>query len=236
MHRLFKFSLFLLAIYFSFLGEISFGYGAEPAIIEGKIVDIAGNPLKNAEVYVFDSPDVKRPADFISNRSAGDGRYRVQLPSGNYWAVAIFRKSGSRFGPLGSNDKHSGEPVAVTISAGDSRVLDFVVMNLREAARKHQKKSSDLIRISGRILDAKGNPVSMAYAMAHSNKQFKDMPEYLSAWTDESGFYELYLEPGKYFLGASVGFPPGNGYNLYLDQQFTGDAEQVELIADYEEK
>jgi hypothetical protein len=235
MQRLFKFVFFLTLLIFG-LVQTPGASAAQSGFLEGKILDISGNPVKNAEVYVFDSPDVKRPADFISNRSGVDGGYRVQLPSGNYWAVAILRKGGSRFGPLGSNDKHSGEPMAITLAAGDSHSMDFTVVNLREAARKHQKKSADLIRITGRIVDAKGKPVSMAYAMAHKSKQFGAMPDYLSAWTDDSGIYELYLEPGKYFLGASVGFPPGNGYNLYLDQQFTTDTEKVRLVAEYEKK
>ncbi len=226
--------LFLAAIIF-FLGQLSYLHAGQPGILEGRILDISEEPVRNAEVYVFDSPDVKRPADFISNRTTEDGRYSVKIPSGNYWGVAIFRESGERFGPLGSKDKHSGDSVALEIAAGDSRSMDFTVMNLREAALKHKKRSEELIKVTGRIVNKSGAPVQMAYAMAHKMQQFGNLPDYISAWTDELGVYTLYLPPGRYFLGASVGFPPQNGYYLYLDQQFVGDTAELDIVVDKEE-
>jgi hypothetical protein len=234
LYRLQKVRIFSLASIIFFFGQLPYLYAGQPGILEGKILDIFEEPIRNAEVYVFDSPDVKRPADFISNRTIEDGRYSVKIPSGNYWAVAIFRESGARFGPLGSNDKHSGDSVAIEIAAGGSRSMDFTVMNLREAAMKHKKRSEELIKVTGRIVNKSGAPVQMAYAMAHKMQQFGNLPDYISAWTDEQGVYTLYLPPGRYFLGASVGFPPKNGYNLYVDQQFVGDTEKIDLVVDKE--
>ena len=230
--RLKKMRIFFLVSIIFFFGQLSYLHAGQPGFLEGRILDISEESVRNAEVYVFDSPDVKRPADFISNRTAEDGRYRVQLPSGNYWAVAIFRQSGARFGPLGLSDKHSGDAVALEIAAGGTRSIDFKVMNLREAARQHQKRSDELIKVTGRVVDKSGAPVQMAYAMAHKMQQFGKFPDYISVWTDEQGGYTLYLPPGRYFLGALVGFPPKHDYNLYLDQQFTGDTEKVDLIVD----
>ena len=232
MCRLRKMRFFLLAGIVFFLGYAPHVFAGQAGYLEGKIIDISEKPVKNAEVYIFDSPDVKRPADFISNRTTEDGRYKVQLPTGNFWAVAIFRQGGGRFGPLGTNDKHSGDPVALKITASGSLSMDFMVVNLREAARKHQKKNAELIKVTGKIVDKSGNPVQLAYAMAHKMQQFGSMPDHVSAWTDEHGGYELYLPPGRYFLGASVGFPPKNDYILNLDQQFIGDTEKVDLIVD----
>ena len=231
-----KVRIFFLASIIFFFGQLSYLYAGQTGFLEGRILDISEQPVKNSEVYVFDSPDVKRPADFISNRTVEDGLYSVQLPSGNYWAVAIFRKGGGRFGPLGPSDKHSGDPVAFEITAGGSRSMDFMVMNLREAARKHEKRSDELIKVTGRVVNQSGAPVQIAYAMAHKMQQFGNLPDYISAWTDEQGTYTLYLPPGRYFLGASVGFPPKNDYNLYLDQQLIGDTEKVDLIVDYQKQ
>lgn len=227
-----KVRIFFLALIIFFLGQLSYLYAGQPGILEGRILDIFEEPVRNAEVYVFDSPDVKRPTDFISNRTTEDGRYSVKIPSGNYWAVAIFRESGARFGPLGSNDKHSGDPVALEIADGGSRSMDFTVMNLREAAMQHKKRSEELIKVTGRIVNKSGDSVQMAYAIAHGQQQFGSLPDYISAWTDEQGGYTLYLPPGKYFLGALVGYPPKYDYKLYVDQQFTGDTEKVDLIVD----
>ena len=186
--------------------------------------------MAEAEVYIFDSPDVKRPADFISNRTGPEGSFRVQLPPGNYWAVAVLRRSGERFGPLAYGDKHSGEAIAFELGAGIRRHMDFVVVNLREAARRHQKKSAELIRVTGTIRDGAGKPAPMAYAMAHPMPQFKTLPAFISPWSDAGGGYALYLEPGRYYLGAALGFPPQDGYNLKTVHQFTGDTAGVDLV------
>jgi hypothetical protein len=193
-----KVRIFFLAAIIFFLGQLPYLYAGQPGILEGRILDIYEEPVRNAEVYVFDSPDVKRPADFISNRTTEDGRYSVKIPSGNYWAVAIFRESGARFGPLGSKDKHSGDSVAIEIAAGDSRAMDFNVMNLREAAMQHKKRSEELIKVTGRIVNRSGAPVQMAYAMAHGQQQFGILPDHISAWTDDKGEYA----GGGYWISA----------------------------------
>ncbi|UCD65957.1 MAG: carboxypeptidase regulatory-like domain-containing protein [Deltaproteobacteria bacterium] len=231
-YQLQRLVIFFLAFFVIFSGQFSLLLAAEPGVLEGRILNIEEEPVMNAEVYIFDSPNVKRPADFISNRTGEDGRYQVQLPQGNYWAVGVFRQGGGRFGPLAYGDKHSGEAVALEVAAGVKRNMDFTVVNLREAARKHQKKSADLIKVSGKLRHEYGGPAAMAYAMAHKMEQFGTLPDYISAWTDEKGEYVLYLPPGRYYLGASVGFPPKHGYNLYLDQQFIDDVENLDLIVD----
>ncbi len=205
---------------------------AEPGVLQGQVFDIDGGAVAEAEVYIFDSPDVKRPADFISNRTGPDGSFRVQLPPGNYWGVAVLRRSGGRFGPLAYGDKHSGEPIVFELGAGIRRHMDFVVVTLREAARRHQKKSAELIRITGTIRDGAGKPAPMAYAMAHPMPQFKTLPAYISSWGEAGGGYTLYLEPGRYYLGAALGFPPQDGYNLSSVHQFTGDTAGVDLVLD----
>ena len=74
---------------------------AENFLFRGQIVDTADRPVSGAEVYVFDSKNTKRPADFISNRTDADGSFRVELPPGKYWTLAIMRRNGATFGPLG---------------------------------------------------------------------------------------------------------------------------------------
>lgn len=230
--RVLAVTVFILA----FMGMLSWQMAplsaAETGVLQGRILDIFEEPVAGAEVYFFDTPDSKRPADFISNRTLEDGRYLVKLPPGEYWAVAIFRKDGGRFGPLGPRDKHSGDPVVFEIAAAAPRSLDFMVLNLREAARKHEKKSAELIKVTGRVVSQSGEPVQMAYAMAHKMEQFGSLPDYISAWTAAQGDYTLYLPPGRYYLGASLGFPPKHGYNLKVEQQFTGDTEKVDLVVE----
>jgi len=204
-------------------------------IFKGQIVDTANKPVAGAEVYVFDSANIKRPADFISNRTSGDGFFMVEAPPGQYWTMAIMRISGATFGPLGKNDKHSGEPIEIDSGGKNELIKDFTVMNLQEAAWLNKKRSETVIKISGRIIDENGIPVEMAYALADDLK-FADMPKYLSIWTDFNGNYELYLPKGKYFMGASRDFPVKSDYRFTKELDLVDDKEGIDLIIGTPEK
>lgn len=198
-------------------------------VFRGQIVDTANRPVSGAEVYIFDSSDVKRPADFISNRTGKDGLFRVELPPGLYWTMAVKRRSGKTFGPLGINDKHSGEPQEIELTAKQEATRDFTVMDLREAARASQKRSETIIRISGKVVTANGIPVKMAYVMADSHQKFGPLPHYLSTWTEADGRYVLFLPKGKFFIGANKDFPPADGYVLPKEVEFNIDTDGVDL-------
>lgn len=202
---------------------------AENLVFRGQIVDTANKPVAGAEVYVFDSNNVKRPADFVSNRTGNDGYFRVEVVPGRYWAMAIMRTSGASFGPLGKDDKHSGEPIEIDV-AGHEFIADFTVMDLREAARANQKRSETVVKISGHIRDEDGLPVEMAYALADQHRQFGDMPQYLSVWTGIDGRYVLFVPQGKFFIGASKDFPPPSDYTLTKEVDFKSDTADVDLI------
>lgn len=203
---------------------------AENFVFKGQIVDTANKPVVGAEVYVFNSANVKRPADFISNRTGGDGYFRVELPPGHYWTMAIMRVSGASYGPLGKDDKHSGETIEIDSAGKTEFIKDFTVMDLREAARANQKRSETVIKISGRILNNEGLPVEMAYALADPQRKFGEMPLYLSLWTGAEGRYVLFLPKGKFFIGASKDFPPKSDYSLTKEVDFTRDTAGVDLI------
>lgn len=199
-------------------------------IFRGQVVDTANNPVSGAEVYVFDSVNVKRPADFISNRTAVDGYYRVELPAGHYWTMAVKRSSGATFGPLGKDDKHSGEPVDISPDGKKDLIRDFTVMDLREAARANRKRSASVFRISGRIFNKEGRPVKMAYVIADKKRQPIEMPRYFSTWTGEDGLYVLYLPEGSFFMGAFRDFPPTSDYIDLKEVGFKGDTEGNDLV------
>ena len=206
------------------------GQAEDNFIFRGQIVDTANNPVAGAEVYVFDSNKVKRPADFISNRTVTDGFFKVELPQGHYWVMAIMRVSGGSFGPLGKDDKHSGEPIEIGSAGKAELIKDFTVMDLREAARANQKRSETVYKISGRILNAAGLPVTMAYALADSHRQLGDVPRYLSTWTESDGRYVLFLPKGKYYIGGAKDFPLKSDYIPSKEVDFTKDTEGVDLI------
>ncbi len=203
---------------------------AENFVFRGQIVDTANKPVGGAEVYVFNSADVKRPADFISNRTGADGYFRVELPPGHYWTMAIMRVSGASFGPLGKDDKHSGETIEIDSAGKKELSKDFTIMDLREAARANQKRSETVIKISGRILNPDGLPVEMAYVLADPQRKFGEIPQYLSIWTGAEGRYVLFLPKGKFFIGASKDFPPNSDYFFTKEVDFARDTAGVDLI------
>lgn len=204
--------------------------GAADFVLHGVVADVDGRPLAGAEVALYRGKNVKKPADFASSPTAADGAYSVTVPAGQYWAVAVLRKGEKRFGPLDLGDKHSGEAVEVVIGPETELKRDFTVMDLREAARQNQKKNSDLLRLSGRILDQDGKPVAMAYALADKGQRFKEMPAYLSAWSDPSGGYLFFLPKGRYYLGAATGYPPDPEQPLSKEVTLSGDLEGVDLV------
>lgn len=208
------------------LAELSSAGGA---ILHGRILDIDDKPVAGAEVYAFDSANVKRPANFISSRTSDDGEYRISLGPGRYWTVAIFRKGGGRFGPLGIEDKHSGDPVVLELGEDAQVSRDFTVFDLREAARKHRKKSEDLMLVRGTIVDAAGRLSDMAYAMAGAKQRIGEVPDSLSAWTGGDGAFEMYLPKGTFYIGASQEFPPEKGFVLPMQIEISGDVRNVVL-------
>lgn len=220
----------MTVLFFLLLWTPTQALAEENFVFRGQIVDTANNPVAGAEVYVFDSANIKRPADFISNRTSADGYFRVEIPPGHYWTMAIMRVSGASFGPLGKDDKHSGEPVEIDSAGKNEFSKDFTVMDLREAARANQKRSETVIKISGRILNDAGLPVKMAYVLADQRQKFGALPQYLSIWTEADGRYVLFLPKGKFFIGASKDFPPESDYSVTKEVNFVNDTEGVDLI------
>ena len=179
---------------------------ADTFTLQGKITSLGGDPVAEAEVYLYASKNTRRPADFISPKSGSSGTYRMVLPQGSYWAVARI-KTGERFGPLMPGDRHSGEPVRISPEGDGELTQDFTVADMQELAQKREKSREELIELSGTITDADGKGVAGAYVYARTGLLTATLPEYISAWTDESGRYRLKLPPGHYYLGSATIFP-----------------------------
>ena len=180
---------------------------ADTFVLEGRISSISGEPVADAEVYLYVGANTRRPADFISAKTDRNGAYRMVVPRAGYWAVARVKK-GERYGPLMPGDRHSGEPVRVTPDDEPTVAQDFTVADLRELAQQRKKSLEELAELAGRVLDREGKGVADAYVYARTNRLTLTMPEYFSAWTDREGRYRLLLPPGHYFLGIAREFPP----------------------------
>ena len=207
----------------------------DSGVLKGRITDAAGRPAEGVVVSLYNSPDTKRVAEFISAPTEKDGRYRVDASPGNYWVVARLKKTRVD-GPLMPGDKHSGEPVEAEVAPGGEITMDFTVADLKEAAKVRTKEGEGLVRISGRIIDEKGAPVKEAYAIANKNGKTSGIPDYLSAWVDREGRYILHLPKGRYSIGGAVMFPPGKDYFVKGEMTVEADRSDVDIIGKSPEK
>ena len=220
-----------MVLFFFFCGLVAVQplIAAQSITFSGTVFNVSNKPVMGADVYVFDSPNVKRPADYISNTTGENGRFQITLPQGKYWVVATKRQNRARFGPLGKDDKHSGDPVELDLVGKKTFEHDFEVLNLREAAWKNRKRNAELFRISGKIVSHNGEPVAMAYVLVDKNRQFKDFPDYMSTWTDNDGKYELYLPAGSFYIGASLSYPPEDDNHLKKELELHTDLVGIDL-------
>ena len=181
---------------------------AGEATLKATILDVAGNPVDGVKIFVYDSADTRRPADFISPMSGREGRIVLQVPPGRYWVVARLKRDGT-YGPLMPGDKHSGEPTMVELVVGEELASDFVVADIQDVGRKRQTVASESLAVTGRIIDKNGAPVAKAYVYALRAKEGGAVPDFLSAWSDGNGRYTLFLPTaGSYYVGAATRFPP----------------------------
>jgi len=212
---------FLLAALSGFSIENSIADNGK-AVIKGKVSDVEGRAVEGAMVFVYDSPEVKRAADFISARTDKDGTYRMVVPARRYWLIAR-TKSTEDYGPLMLKDRHSGDPVETELSPDGEVTTDFIVADLMEAIKMKREERERPVKITGRITDEKGSPVSGAYAIANRKQEITRVPDYLSAWVDSEGRFTMYVPRGRYYIGSASSFPPGENYSM--DREAAIDAD-----------
>jgi hypothetical protein len=174
-------------------------------------------------LYVYNSPDVRRTADFISSPTNKDGQFSMEVPAGKYWLVARVKK-GEDYGPLMPGDKHSGDPGEIELVPASEEEIDFIVSDLMEAIKMKKESMDRPFKITGRIIDKNGDPLTNAYAIANRKSELTRIPDFLSAWTDEQGRFTLYLPEGNYYLGGAEEFPPGRKF--FISHNITADKDK----------
>jgi hypothetical protein len=204
----------------------------EKSVLHGSVSNVKGDAVRGAEIYLYDSPDTRRPADFISSETDAEGRFSVALPRGRYWAVARVSQ-GEQYGLLMPENKHSGEPVVVDIERSGSFEQSFIVMNLIESAQMMQKKREDYFIVKGRIVDKNGVPVGNMYVFANRGIYMREFPDYISAWSNDKGKYSLHMPEGRYYVGYAAEFPPVMQNKMLVEIEVQNDREGFDVIADF---
>jgi hypothetical protein len=199
------------------------------SVFKGSVNDVNGMAAGGTNIFIYNSSEVRRQADFIAN-TGNDGRFNIAMPSGKFWAVARLKRSDG-YGPLMSGDKHSGEPVEIELVSGAELEVDFIIRDLNEAMRVRRKTREDIIKIEGRIIDINGKPVHMAYAIANRDEKVAVAPDYLSSWTDAEGRFMLYLPRGKYYLGYAFKFPPGQNFVKVGEMLLEADRSSLDIVS-----
>jgi len=177
-----------------------------PTGIAGKVVSKEGVPAPGAAVYAYRSPKggLRGPADFEAMVNA-EGDYFLDLVEGTYHLAARLRRSGSDAGPPRSGDGWAvfGQN-PVTVRSGMTTRADLVLRGVTQSQfLKEGSLSSGDTGFSGRIVDADGQPVAGAIALAYRTPDHRRMPDFTAAASGEDGRFVLYLPlGGRYCLAA----------------------------------
>lgn len=214
------------------MATTSIAQGSANGVFTGQVFDVAEQPVAGVEIFVYSGPNTRKPADFISPPTNAEGQYQVTLPPGEYWAVARLRHGRERFGPLSPGDKHSGAPLQFEIAPDEEVQEDFIIADLEETSRLTVKSDTSYIKIQGHLLTKEGQPVANRYAYANRTPARKKIPDFVSAWTGESGRYTLYLEPGTYYFAATAAFPPGDESVDFQKVMIDSDPKNINIVID----
>ena len=204
--------------------------GQETGVLAGRVVDVLGKPVAGASIFVYTSSNIRRPADYISAATDAAGAFRIILPPGQYWAVARVRKGAELYGPLLPGDRHSGPPLETEVRSGETVEEEFIVADLRETSQLEVKLDTSFLQIGGVLLAKEGTPLANGYAFARREATGRGIPEYVSAWTDDSGRYTLFLPAGTYWLGLARTFPPGPETVPWQKVVIDKQAENINIV------
>jgi methionine-rich copper-binding protein CopC len=220
----------IILILFMLLLPAGWALAEDMPVIESRVVDVDGKPVAGAFIFFYDSPDTRRAVDLVSPVTDKNGYSVKEIPPGMYWALARLKKEGDfDMGPLMIGDKVSSDPIEIDVKHGDKLSLEFTVMNLLDTVNVNTKRLKGLNRITGRIVNEKGETVAGAFVFANRHDQPVTIPAYFSAWSDKQGRFAIYLPNGSYYLGSTKIFAPNLKYIADTAMTVDSDAENIEI-------
>lgn len=190
--------------------------GRSLARVEGQVIA----PLEGAYLYIYKKGmDLYGPAFTVSRPTGADGTFSLNLPPGDYLAVARKRQNGEDSGPVVAGD-HRSEFIEFSVG-GDNVSLDLEApLKVGDERRLSAELPETRTGLAGQILDSEGNPVEGARVHIYDHVQMSERPKYVSEKTGPDGRFLISLpEGGTYYLAArdKFGGPPklGDLYGRY---------------------
>lgn len=191
-----------------------------PAGEKGKLGHVQGRvlaPLEGTYLYVYKKGmDLYGPAFAVSRATGPDGAFELQLPEGEYVAVARRRQNGDAAGPVVAGD-HKSDFLALVVKGEKTELTVIAPKKLGDDRRLTAETAISNTGLSGRILDADGHPVEGARVHVYDHVQMSERPKFVSEKTGPDGRFLVHLpQGGTYYLAArdKFGGPPKLG-DLY---------------------
>lgn len=162
-------------------------------------------PLERVYLYVYKDPGsgFKGLGYFV--QPVERGKFRVNLPPGDYYLLARKRARGGQFGPIEQGDYYSyyhGNPVHV--AAGEARETQIEML---ERLAILEEDVVDFKGVRGQIVDAAGKVQAGLYVFAYRTAEMTGTPDFFSLPSGSDGRFELALpEAGPYYLLARQAF------------------------------
>lgn len=200
---------------------------ASMVTIEGKIVNLdRQNYLKNAYLYVYKdaSNDFKESPFLISAPTNENGEYSITLPEGTYYFVARNflgdepKTADIKTLPDEYYSYYGGNPVNIFYNSDKPVFIGFNCSKIIKEETIEPSEEKERKGIKGTVT-YNGKPLQDAYIIAYQNpdNDFRGQVYRRSLPTDASGYFEMNLTPGQYYVLAKKkkDTDPDTFYNVY---------------------
>lgn len=177
-------------------------------------------PLEGVYLYIYKpGTDLYGPAFAVSPPTGPDGAFDLELPDGDYVAVARKRQDGAAAGPIVAGDNRS-EFLKVAVKGGTVALTVIAPVKVGDQRRLSGDVAASKTGLAGRIVDSDGKPVEGARVHVYDHVQMSERPKFVSEKTGPDGRYQVPLPAGgTYYLAArdKFGGPPklGDLYGRY---------------------
>lgn len=192
------------------------------------VISDNGQPVAGAVVMVYPdlSSQLKGMGLGMSAPTSEDGVFEIPASAGNYYLVVRVRKNGMMAGPLRAGDLFGylpDNPVAIT--ENKTANVHIPLITVPEKVERYATSLFGNTTISGRILDASGQPVAGLLALLYDDPMMLNRPLYVSQPTGSDGSFVIsFPKGGIYYLAArdELGGTPAPG-ELYGRYQGSAD-------------